>query len=91
VAGRTGLKPERPPVFFGFFGGIAMARGTVKWFDPQKGFGFISYARGDTEIFVHSSSLVGVQTLHEGDEVEFEIVQRQRGPAARDVSRVQEG
>lgn len=67
-----------------------MAKGTVKWFDARKGYGFISHAASDTEVFVHQSAVVGTRTLHEGDPVEFEIVQRDRGPAARDVTKVED-
>ena len=65
-----------------------MAKGTVKWFDSRKGYGFISYEGSDTDVFVHSSALTGTISLNEGDAVEFDIVQRDRGPAARDVSMV---
>jgi CspA family cold shock protein len=65
-----------------------MAKGTVKWFDSRKGYGFISYEGSDTDVFVHSSALTGTISLNEGDTVEFDIVQRDRGPAARDVTKV---
>lgn len=66
-----------------------MAKGTVKWFDTRKGYGFISHEASDTEIFVHKSAVVGTVSLTEGDEVEFDIIQRDRGPAARDVSKIE--
>jgi CspA family cold shock protein len=65
-----------------------MAKGTVKWFDTRKGYGFISHADSDVEVFVHKSAVVGSGSLHEGDPVEFQIVQRDRGPAARDVTKI---
>jgi CspA family cold shock protein len=51
-----------------------MARGTVKWFNDHKGYGFIT-AEGETEVYVHFSAIEGngFRTLHEGDKVEFEI------------------
>jgi CspA family cold shock protein len=64
----------------------AMAKGRVKWFNEQKGFGFISHDGGD-DLFVHFSSIKqdGFKVLHEGDEVEFEIAQGKKGLQAIDV------
>jgi CspA family cold shock protein len=66
----------------------AMARisGTVKWFNDAKGFGFIQ-REGGADVFVHFSAIQGngFKTLAEGDKVEFEIVQGQKGPQAADV------
>jgi CspA family cold shock protein len=64
----------------------AMPRGRVKWFNEQKGFGFISQDDGD-DVFVHYSSIKqdGFKVLYEGDEVEFGITQGQKGPQAVDV------
>ena len=58
-----------------------MARGTVKWFDRSRGFGFIAPDSGSKEIFVHMSALnrVGMTTLIEGQKVEYEVVTNQRG------------
>lgn len=64
--------------------------GTVKWFDDQKGYGFISRDGGD-DVFVHFSSIqdqAGFRSLAEGDQVEFCVEQGQKGPAAVDVRRV---
>ncbi|WXR62160.1 cold-shock protein [Peptostreptococcaceae bacterium AGR-M142] len=63
-----------------------MERGTVKWFNAQKGFGFISKEDG-SDIFVHYSaiSMDGFRTLEEGSPVEFEIVEGQKGPQASNV------
>jgi CspA family cold shock protein len=64
-----------------------MAQGTVKWFNDTKGFGFISLDDGSKDVFVHHSaiSMQGFKTLAEGQRVEFEIVQGQKGPAAQNV------
>jgi CspA family cold shock protein len=66
-----------------------MAKGTVKWFDDNKGFGFITM-EGDDDCFVHHSEIQmpGFKSLDEGDEVEFEVVQNDRGPAAKNVRKV---
>jgi CspA family cold shock protein len=63
--------------------------GTVKWFNDAKGFGFIS-REGGPDVFVHFSAIQtpGFKTLAEGDRVEFEIVQGQKGPQASDVIKV---
>jgi CspA family cold shock protein len=65
-----------------------MARiiGTVKWFNEAKGFGFIA-REGGPDVFMHFSAIQsdGFKTLAEGDRVEFEIVQGQKGPQATDV------
>jgi CspA family cold shock protein len=68
----------------------AMARltGTVKWFNDAKGYGFIS-REGGPDVFVHFSAIQGngFKSLAEGDRVEFEIVQGQKGPQAADVTK----
>lgn len=56
-------------------------KGTVKWFNNQKGFGFICDEAGN-DIFVHHSGLEGFNTLDEGASVEFEVVQDKKGPHA---------
>jgi CspA family cold shock protein len=60
--------------------------GTVKWFNEAKGFGFIA-RDGGPDVFMHFSAIQsdGFKTLSEGDRVEFEIVQGQKGPQAADV------
>jgi len=60
--------------------------GTVKWFDKKKGYGFIFIEEGN-EVFVHYSSIRGdgYRSLEEGQQVEFSIVQSDRGPQAADV------
>jgi len=64
--------------------------GVVKWFDDQKGYGFISRDGGD-DVFVHFSSIqeqAGFRSLAEGDRVEFRVEQGQKGPSAVDVRRL---
>ncbi|MGW8319927.1 MAG: cold shock domain-containing protein [Thermodesulfobacteriota bacterium] len=62
-------------------------KGTVKWFNESKGYGFIARESGD-DVFVHYSAISGdgFRTLNEGDRVEFVITQGQKGPAAADVT-----
>jgi len=61
-------------------------QGTVKWFDSQKGFGFIE-REGGNDVFVHHNAIVGegYRNLDEGQRVEFTVVQGQKGPQAQDV------
>ena len=65
-------------------------QGKVKWFNETKGFGFLE-VDGGKDVFVHYSAILGngFRKLEEGEEVEFEIEQGQKGPAARDVKRLQ--
>ncbi len=67
-----------------------MATGTVKWFNAEKGFGFISPDDGSTDVFVHYSAIVGegFRNLDEGDNVEFEITDGPKGKQAQNVLRV---
>jgi CspA family cold shock protein len=64
--------------------------GRVKWFNDQKGFGFITPDGGERDCFVHHSAIQmqGFRTLAEGDRVEFEVVQGDKGPAAQSVTKV---
>ena len=63
--------------------------GTVKWFNDAKGYGFIS-REGGPDVFVHFSAIQGngFKSLAEGDQVEFEIVQGQKGPQAFEVQKL---
>ncbi len=65
--------------------------GTVKWFNDQKGFGFITREDGEKDVFVHHSAIQsngGYRTLNEGDRVEFDVVQGTKGPAAENVVKI---
>ena len=64
--------------------------GTVKWFNDAKGFGFITPADGTKDCFVHHTAIQGqgFKTLAEGEQVEFDIVEGQKGPAAENVVRL---
>lgn len=70
---------------------MARATGKVKWFNEAKGFGFITPDGGQKDCFVHFSAISGsgFRTLNEGDRVEFDIVEGQKGPAAENVVRLQ--
>ena len=61
--------------------------GVVKWFNGEKGYGFIARDNGDKDVFVHFSAInaEGFRTLREGQRVEFEVVQGQKGPQAQNV------
>ena len=67
--------------------------GTVKWFNDSKGFGFITPENGDKDCFVHFSAIEGsgFKSLSEGERVEFEVVQDEKGPAAKNVTKPGEG
>ena len=64
-----------------------MAQGSVKWFNGEKGFGFIAQDGGGPDVFVHYSAISGsgFKSLDEGQRVEFEVGQGQKGPQAQDV------
>ncbi len=61
--------------------------GTVKWFNDSKGFGFVTRDDGEMDVFVHHSAIQGhgFKTLAEGEKVEFDVVQGQKGPAAENL------
>jgi CspA family cold shock protein len=69
--------------------GGAQLKGKVKWFNAEKGYGFIA-RDGERDIFVHYSAIQqeGYKSLREGEEVEFEVVQSDRGPQAANVVKV---
>jgi cold shock protein len=66
-----------------------MKQGTVKWFNSEKGFGFIEI-EGENDVFVHFSAIQGegFKTLDEGQKVEFEVVDGNRGPQAANVTKL---
>jgi CspA family cold shock protein len=66
---------------------MARIKGTVKWFNDAKGFGFITPDDGSKDCFVHHTAIQaeGFKSLSEGDKVEFEVVAGQKGPAAQNV------
>lgn len=66
-----------------------MNKGKVKWFNNQKGYGFISDEKGG-DVFVHYSGLnmEGFKTLDEGQEVEYEVIDGQKGPQAVNVTKI---
>ncbi|MBM63053.1 MAG: cold-shock protein [Acidobacteria bacterium] len=61
--------------------------GTVKWFNDSKGFGFLTRDDGEKDVFVHHSAIqgTGFKSLTEGQRVEFDVVEGQKGPAAENV------
>jgi len=66
--------------------------GTVKWFNDSKGFGFISLEDGSKDVFVHHSAIQTgdeFKTLAEGEHVQFDVVQGEKGPAAENVTRAE--
>ena len=64
-----------------------MAQGTVKWFNAEKGYGFIAVDGGGADVFVHYSAIAtsGYRSLDEGQKVECEVTQGQKGPQAENV------
>jgi len=83
----SGLVIERPFVASNFLKGTNMATGTVKWFNAEKGFGFIAPDDGSADVFVHYSEIkgAGFRTLEENQQVEFEVGDGTKGPQAQDV------
>ena len=65
---------------------IKMETGTVKWFNQSKGFGFIERENEDKDLFVHMTEVQG--QINDGDKVEFEIGESEKGPAAQKVKKV---
>ena len=64
--------------------------GTVKWFNDSKGYGFLTRDDGEKDVFVHHSAIQGqgFKSLAEGEKVEFDVVQGQKGPAAENLVKV---
>jgi CspA family cold shock protein len=83
ATGDRAVRAPSPPA-----GSSCMAQGTVKWFNGEKGYGFISVDGGGADVFVHYSEIngAGFRTLDEGQRVEFEIGQGQKGPQAQGVT-----
>jgi CspA family cold shock protein len=69
---------------------IVMATGTVKWFNAEKGFGFIAQDGGGADVFVHFSAIqsTGYRSLAENDKVEFEVTAGPKGPNAANVRKI---
>ncbi len=65
-------------------------KGTVKWFNDSKGFGFITPEDGSKDCFVHHTAIQGsgFKSLREGEQVEFEVVEGEKGPAAENVTQL---
>jgi len=86
------MRPGLPGLFYFWTNGKRkdMATGTVKWFNNEKGFGFITPEDGSKDCFVHHSAIqgTGYKSLNEGDRVEFKVVQGQKGPAAENVTKI---
>lgn len=70
-----------------------MPRGTVKWFDSEKGYGFITPDDGGKDLFVHHTGIAGsgFKSLDEGETVSFEVSAGRKGPQAQNVSKVSNG
>jgi CspA family cold shock protein len=64
--------------------------GIVKWFNDEKGFGFLTRDDGEKDVFCHHTAIQieGFRTLAEGEKVEFDVVEGQKGPAAENVAKV---
>ena len=67
-----------------------MTQGSVKWFNAEKGYGFIAQDGGGADVFVHYSAIItdGFKTLNEAQRVEFEVTQGPKGPQAGNVTKI---
>lgn len=74
---------------------VSMGKGTVKWFDKKKGYGFITPDDGSADIFIHYSAIEGggdeFKIVYEGDIVEYEITEGKKGPQASNVTIIEKG
>src|SRR5215207_9367358 len=87
---RCVIELDRPSFFYLDRDQHMRAKWTVKWFNNDKGFGFITPEDGGKDLFVHHSAIggSGFKSLDEGESVEFDVVQGQKGPAAENVTRL---
>lgn len=88
----TGFHPGAGAILgssYGLYKGMIMARGTVKWFNSEKGFGFIAQDGGGPDVFAHYSNIAGngYRELQEGETVTFDVTQGQKGPQAENITR----
>lgn len=63
-------------------------KGTVKWFNPRKRYGFIEPEEGNEDVFVHISDIAEGTTISEGDKVEFDVEDAPKGPQAKNVNKI---
>jgi cold shock protein len=84
---RTGSPPSSGQLVRAEKGGNDMSTGTVKWFNGEKGFGFITQDDGGPDVFVHYSAISGegYRNLEENQKVEYDVTQGQKGPQAGNV------
>src|SRR5690606_4996683 len=85
------VRQRRTPTTRTFRSMAMRMTGTVKWFNDAKGFGFITPENGEKDCFVHHSAIQGrgFKSLAEGERVEFDVVQGQKGPAAENVVKLE--
>jgi cold shock protein len=90
-ASDTGKSRQRASIDKREFVQVSQYKGTVKWFNNAKGYGFLG-RDGGADVFVHYSSIQrdGYKSLKEGDEVEFDIIEGSKGPQADQVNRLKE-
>jgi len=91
IPGNAGIQASRWLATF-FAGESEIVKGTVKWFNERKGYGFLSADDGSGDTFVHFSAIEqdGFKTLKEGEKVEYEVVEAEKGKRATRVRRLME-